>query len=193
MKGKFNNKYRTQSNRMPEWDYADNGFYFITCVTQNRVCNLGEIVANSDAQAYIQLSDFGKIVETEFLKSFEMCKELYLDEYIIMSNHLHAIIELRKPTDISTTENVNLAINPNDENKNDKFYRKPKSISSFIGGYKSVINTKIDDYIDEHNLNIPKYNRNNHFFLSNYNDRVIRDKDEYWRIKHYIKNNPKNW
>ncbi len=122
-----------------------------------------------------------------------MRKELYLDEYIIMPNHLHAIIELRKPTDISTTENVNLAINPNDENKNDKFYGKPKSISSFIGGYKSVINTKIDDYIDEHNLNIPQYNRNNHFFLSNYNDRVIRDKDEYWRIKHYIKNNPKNW
>src|SRR5690606_16496231 len=42
--------------------------------------------------------------------------------------------------------------------------RLPKSISSFMAGFKSAVNSKIDDYIDEYQLKIPKYNRNNHFF-----------------------------
>ena len=71
--------------------------------------------------------------------------------------------------------------------------RKPKSISSFIAGFKSVVNTKIDDYIDEHELDIPKYNRHNHFFQPNYHDHIIRNGDEYLRIKNYIRNNPRNW
>jgi hypothetical protein len=72
------------------------------------------------------------------------------------------------------------------------FTRKPKSISSFIAGFKSAVNSKIDDYIDEHRLDIPKYNRQNHFFPNHY-DRVIRNKREYHRIRKYIINNPAKW
>lgn len=70
--------------------------------------------------------------------------------------------------------------------------RLPKSISSFIAGFKSAVNSKIDDYIDTNQLDIPKYNRNNHFFLPNDHDHVIRNDEEYQRIKRYIINNPKN-
>jgi REP element-mobilizing transposase RayT len=73
------------------------------------------------------------------------------------------------------------------------FTRKPKSISSFIAGFKSAVNSKIDDYIDEHRLDIPKYNRQNHFFQPNYYDRVIRNKQGYHRIKNYIIDNPTKW
>ena len=45
--------------------------------------------------------------------------------------------------------------------------RLPKSISSFIAGFKSSVNSKIDDYIDDNQLTIPKYNKNNHFFQPN--------------------------
>ncbi|MGM0567302.1 MAG: hypothetical protein ACQESX_11130, partial [Bacteroidota bacterium] len=87
MKEKYQNKYRVASHRMPEWDYSGNGVYFITLVTQNRECNMGVIENNK-----MNLSGFGKIVEGEWLKSFEIRHELYLDEYIIMPNHLHAIV-----------------------------------------------------------------------------------------------------
>jgi hypothetical protein len=73
------------------------------------------------------------------------------------------------------------------------FTRKPKSISSFIAGFKSAVNSKIDDYIDEHRLDIQKYNRDNHFFQPNYYDRVIRNEQEYARIKKYIIDNPTKW
>ena len=88
---KFQNKYRIQSNRMPQWDYSGDGIYFITMVTQNRDCNLGHI---NDGEMIF--SEFGKIVNDEWLKSFEIRTELFLDEYIIMPNHLHAIVLLNK-------------------------------------------------------------------------------------------------
>ena len=65
---KFRNKYRIQSHRMPEWDYANNGIYFITLVTQNRECNIGQI--NEDAE--IIYSDFGNIIHDQWIKSFEI-------------------------------------------------------------------------------------------------------------------------
>ncbi len=44
----------------------------------------------------IVLSDFGEIVKTEWNKSFEIRTELICDEYIIMPNHLHAIVVINK-------------------------------------------------------------------------------------------------
>ena len=62
-----------------------------------------------------------------------------------------------------------------------------------MGGFKSAINSKIDDYIDQHQLPIPKYNRNNHFFQPNYHDHIIRNHESYEKIKNYIINNPQKW
>ena len=100
-----------------------------------------------------------------------------------MPNHIHAIIILEK----SIFENT-----PTDISKK-SFIRKPKSISSFVAGFKSAVNSKIDDYIDDYKLNIPKFNRNNHFFQANYNDHIIRNEKEYYRIAQYIIDNPINW
>lgn len=199
---KFQNKYRVESHRKPNWDYSADAYYFLTMVTQHRECNLGEIVS-----AEMILSDFGKIVETEWFKSFEIRDELILHESIIMPNHLHAIVEIRNEMNGiggntgDSHGRVNLPIAPeipiNPELlltiKRNPPVRLPKSISSFIAGFKSAVNTKIDDYIDEHNLSIPKYNRNNHFFQPNYHDHIIRNLIEYDAIKNYIVNNPKNW
>ena len=229
MNKKYKNRYRTTSHRLPGWDYSDNGYYFITLVTQNRECHFGEII-ETHGRASMILSDFGEILNTEWNKTFEIRAELVLDTFVIMPNHLHAIVILKKPrnhknddtdniigshvtdtnTDANTDANVNVNVethgraslqseqseqskqSPNQTGKQ-PFIRKPKSISSFIGGFKSVINSKIDDYIDEHNLNIPKYNRNNHFFQPNYHDHIIRDENEYNRIAQYIIDNPIKW
>lgn len=184
MNNKFRNKYRIQSNRMPDWNYSKNGSYFITLVTQNRECNMGSIIKMRD-KVLVKLSSYGSIIKTEWLRSFEIRQELFLDEYRIMPNHIHAIIILNMNE--SSLKNNDLNI------KNNPFIRLPKSISSFIAGFKSSVNTEIDNYIDQNQLNIPKYNRNNHFFQPNYHDHVIRNEKEYYRIKNYIINNPKNW
>jgi REP element-mobilizing transposase RayT len=224
MPEKFENKYRIASHRKPGWDYSSNGMYFITLVTQNRVCNLGYVYRQPQTphthsttnHSYVQLSNFGKIVDAEWHKSFEIRNELLLDQYVIMPNHLHAIVlinnELMANDDVvnEITDDVNdddddvethgrasLQSQPQPQQSKSQssqpFYRLPKSISSFLAGFKSAVNSKIDDYIDENDLDMPKYNRNNHFFQPNYHDHIIRDEQSYKRISEYIINNPAKW
>ena len=180
---------------------------------------------------YTNLSDFGKIVQTEWMKSFEIRTELMLDCFVIMPNHLHAIVEIRHSNDLDFTvrdaqpcnytdarpcistnkmleNNVTNIINYSDKSSNHpiddlilmdqtlpygSLHRLPQSLSSFIAGFKSAVNTQIDDYIDEHQLKIPKYNKNNHFFQSNYHDHIVRNEGEYFRIRDYINENPDKW
>ena len=209
---KFKNKYRIQSHRKPNWDYSADAHYFLTVVTQNRECNLGEIVntkpvethgsVSPSPQSNMILSDYGKIVETEWYKSFEIRNELILHDFVLMPNHLHTIVQI--DTIVETHGRVSLQIHPQSQStkntnieisqiKRNPPIRLPKSISSFIAGFKSAVNTKIDDYIDEHHLTIPKYTRNNHFFQPNYHDHIIRNNFEYQTIQNYIANNPMNW
>lgn len=177
---KYKNKYRIQSHRKPNWDYSSNALYFLTIVTQKRECNLCEIVNNE-----IILFDFGKIVEDEWFESFGIRNELILHQFILMPNHIHAIVEIYNEnsdyilaasdtitndiiTVVETHGRVSLPIEPI-ENEISQITRNspirlPKSISSFIAGFKSAVNTEIDNYIDEHQLDIPKYNKKNHFF-----------------------------
>lgn len=164
----------------------------------------------------MQLSDFGKIGDTEWRKSFEIRNELLCDEYIIMPNHLHAIIILNNDNDNDNDKIKNMA---DDYGNNDdiaaqthgraslpsscdlpissdnppSLHRLPKSISSFIARLKSAVNSKIDDFIDANNLDIPKYNHQNHFFQPNYHDIIIENEISYYHIKNYIICNPKNW
>ena len=199
MTDKYLNKYRIKSHRRPNWDYSNNGAYFITICTQHNICNLGKIENNK-----MNLSDYGKIIETEWHKSFEIRKELFLDEFIIMPNHMHAIIilennEMKMNDDmdgdmpVQTHGRASLSSQMPSQSPSQMPIRLPKSISSFIAGFKSAINSKIDDYIDENNLDIPKYNRKNHFFQPNYNDHIIRNDKAYHNIKNYIINHPTKW
>lgn len=197
---KFKNKYRIASHRKPDWDYSADAFYFLTLVTQNRECNLAEIINIGD-KACVNLLSFGEIVEQEWFKSFDIRKELMSHEFVIMPNHLHGIVEISRDTRpcVSTPNKIN--DNVGDTRpcvstipiKRNPPIRLPKSISSFIAGFKSAVNTKINDFIDKHNLSIPKYNRKNHFFQPNYHDHIIRNQFEYDNISNYIKNNPDKW
>ncbi len=173
---KFKGKYRSASHRNPVWDYAGSGCYFITICTQNMKCWLGEITDHS-----MKDSDFGKIVREEWWKSFQIREELYCPQFVMMPNHIHAIVILKN--DRGTN------IPP----KFSKWPRRPKSISSFVAGYKSTVTTQIDDFIDANDLPMPKFNRDNRFWQRNYHDRILRDQNEFHRISNYIRNNPKNW
>jgi hypothetical protein len=57
---KFQDRYRVGSTRLADWDYAADGWYFVTLCTKDKRCSLGHAV---DGQ--IVLSDAGVIAETE--------------------------------------------------------------------------------------------------------------------------------
>jgi len=197
MSEKFKGKYRIESNRLRGWDYSSDALYFITFNTAGRECYFGEI-----HNGEMILNDFGKIANDEWLKSFEMRQELFLDEYIIMPNHIHAIIKLENnPT--AETDGIGRYERPGGNGRYERpfvstvtpqaFIRKPKSISSFVAGYKSAVINQIDDFIDENKWDTKKFNKRNPLWQSNYHDHIIRNHRAYWRIKNYIRKNPQKW
>lgn len=197
---KFDNKYRIESHRFYGWDYSSDGVYFITLVTEDMKYHFDSI-----EKGKMILSEFGQIVHEQWLKSFEIRTELFLDEFVIMPNHLHGLVVLKNTQNlgmriVETHGRVSL---PNTQGKYvtpfqkkptpTEFKRKPKSISSFVAGFKSASTKKIDDFIDLQGLEYGKFNRQNKLWQANYHDRIVRDKGEYRRIKKYIQNNPTNW
>ena len=79
----FDNKYRIESARREGWDYADNGYYFVTICTKDREHFFGEI-----ENGEMILNEYGKIVQEEWEKSFEIRKELFCDAFILSLIHI---------------------------------------------------------------------------------------------------------
>jgi len=88
---KFLNKYRIESSRLQNWDYGWKGFYFITIYTGNRIHYFGEIVDGG-----MVLSDPGRVVERLWLKIPEQFHYILLDEFVIMPDHIHGILQIIK-------------------------------------------------------------------------------------------------
>jgi REP element-mobilizing transposase RayT len=73
--------------RLQDYDYSNQGAYFVTICTWNRVNILCDVL-----DSVMQLTSFGEIV----MKYWEELPNLYnnieLDKVVIMPNHLHGII-----------------------------------------------------------------------------------------------------
>ena len=94
--------------RLNNYDYSSGGAYFITICTQNRQCVLSRIVGRGLAPAEINKGKglapaeankvehtlFGKIAEQQLLLLTERYPNLIIDSYIIMPNHIHAVLIL---------------------------------------------------------------------------------------------------
>ena len=67
-------RYRSQSIRLPWWDYSQAGWYFVTICTHDRQCVFGEIVDGS-----VILSSVGLIVEEEWRRTATVRQNVHLD------------------------------------------------------------------------------------------------------------------
>jgi putative transposase len=201
MSDKFQNQYRIPSARASWWNYSQNGLYFITICTANREPILGKIV-NTE----MVLSSIGVIVKEEWEKSFLIRRELFCDVYVIMPNHIHAILRIDnndKTNDgdvANDDDNANVGNGANLEthgraslptNEQSSFknncgvaVRIPKSISSFVAGFKSSATKQISLY-----RKMPK----TPVWQTRFHDHIIRDAESYNRICQYIENNLANW
>lgn len=87
-------KHQRRSIRLPEYDYKQPGSYCLTLCAWRRECLFGVI---SDDQ--MQLSQVGKIVREEWHRSAQIRQEieLDLDEFVIMPNHIHGVVQIINP------------------------------------------------------------------------------------------------
>ncbi|MCI5764666.1 REP-associated tyrosine transposase [Actinobacillus porcinus] len=72
--------------RLPFYDYAQYGCYFVTICTKNRAKLFGDVVNSK-----MQLSPIGIIIENHLLSLTQDFPNNELTDYVIMPNHLHFI------------------------------------------------------------------------------------------------------
>jgi putative transposase len=144
MSEKFKNKYRIESSRLQGYDYSQNGMYFVTICTKDREEFFGEIVGGK-----MVLNDVGRIVMEEWLQTPIIRTNIILDEWIIMPNHLHGIIEIRN---VDTSQGVETPQRETpqrgvstDNNKRGGYNQswKSNSLGSAINQIKSICTKKI--------------------------------------------------
>jgi len=154
--------------RLKGYDYSNPGAYFITVCTKDVECMFGEVVNGK-----VHLNGPGEIVKREWLKTFDMRKNLGLDEYVIMPNHFHGIVNIKcrgtarcAPTREQFGEPVS------------------GSIPTIVRSFKSAVTKRINEI-----RGFP----NSVVWQRNYYEHVIRNEFELNRIKEYIQNNPMKW
>ena len=194
---KFQNKYRIPSARLQGWDYSQNGVYFITICTAGRECLFGDIIVETydvetHGRASLRLSAIGQIVNHEWDKSFEIRSELFCDAFIIMPNHIHAILRIENINlDSHGLHGLHVETHGRASLQTQQIiqrtgvaYRSPKSISSFVAGFKSSATKHINELRGTPKLPV---------WQPRFHDHIIRNDAEYQRIANYIDTNPENW
>ncbi len=180
--------YQRKSPRHTSYDYTSTGAYFITINTKNRKHCFGKI--KNDKMIVNKLGNNSISCRKNIPKHYPFVE---IDEYICMPNHIHGILIIgnhhTNRTHAVRTDYHPSSIDPTDRTQNIASLRVdtspvigPKSWSlwSIVRGYKIGV-TK---YAKQNNIPFARQSR--------YHDHIIRDQEEFNRIKYYIRNNPKN-
>ncbi len=117
---------------------------------------------------YIKLTAIGKIVE-KYILSTNKIKDVSVDQYIIMPDHIHMILRVEKPDEIYyiTKENgTSKAPSPTND-----------IIPHVVSTFKRFCNAEIGENI----------------FERSYADHIIRDGDDYQKHLCYMRDNPIRW
>lgn len=159
---------------MKDYDYSRIGMYFITICTHKKTCILGNIDSGG-----VILSELGRMAEELWSTLPERFSNINLDEFVIMPNHLHAIIN------ITTVGAIHeLPRNHKLPAQNNRSQRRKMLIPRIIGYFKMNSANKINQL--RHSSGKPVWQRN-------YYEHVVRNENELNRIRKYIQVNPMDW
>ncbi|MEH2403438.1 transposase [Nostoc sp.] len=202
---KYNpDKHHRQSIRLKGYDYASAGGYFITICSHQRECLFGEVVDGT-----MQLNDLGQIVAEEWERSPNLRQEIKLDAWIVMPNHFHGIVFI-EPVAYLGVNNHGVGINdhavvgaqglaplqsnvPLQSNglpqsdaplPTNMPNRKPRSLGSFIAGFKMAVTKRIN--LLRGTPRVPIWQRN-------YYEHIIRNQAALYKIREYVQTNPISW
>ncbi len=148
---------RKNSNRLQGYDYSLPGAYFVTLVAKNRVRIFGEI---RDEKVFLNAA--GAIAKEEWLKTEKLRKEVRLDEFMVMPNHLHAILFI----DVIDSGQQDLTSEAVGAHRRAPLHRKPVSLGAIVAGYKAATTIKINRLLRQ---------TGNSIWQRNYYDRIIQD------------------
>ena len=149
--------------RLNEYDYSQNGAYFVTICTKNQARLLSKISivgAGVLDRPHVELTNRGVVAEQYILQINEFYDWLSVDTYVIMPNHIHLLLRIengRSGTPAPTKGN--------------------HLVARFVSTFKRFCNKEYGENI----------------WQRSFHDHVIRNQHDYDAIYCYIENNPSQW
>ena len=156
-----------RSIRLRDYDYGQNGAYFVTICVAQRLCLLGDIM-----DGVMRCSTVGEVVESAWNDLPNHTPGLILDTWVVMPNHLHGIVILPgDPLLEPLSQTISRGI-------------KPGSLGAVVGSFKSAVSRQVSAGNLSHVR--PLWQRN-------YFERIIRNDRELDATRRYIEANPARW
>ncbi|MCU0607959.1 MAG: transposase [Candidatus Edwardsbacteria bacterium] len=160
--------------RLPGYDYASQGAYFVTVCTRDRECALGKI-----ASGILSLSRFGEIARSCWEGLPRHYSGIELGAFIVMPNHVHGIIVITGDITVKrNNDTVGAGLKPAPT------VVKRHALPEIIRAFKTF---------SARGINLARDTPGRPFWQRNYYEHVIRNGEEYDRIRQYILENPSNW
>jgi len=199
--------HNRRSMRLKGYDYTRDGAYFVTICTQGREHTFGAVVGGE-----MRLNACGREVARCLVWLAEQYPFVYLDEWIVMPDHTHAIIVIKDDYRHGTAHDGSNVTDPNvadadvtDSNEIcrggsrtalqrtapitgfvDPPFAPPqrKPLGRLIGAFKTVSTRRVNDIRSTPGAKL---------WQRNYHERVIRNSLSLSALRRYIANNPVLW
>ncbi len=140
--------------RLQQYDYSKQNYYYVTICTHEKSHLFG---------SFNNLNQFGKIAQAELLNIPTHFDGIKIDKYVVMPNHIHAII----------------IIGCNGEAERSRPF---PTLSTVIGLYKSGVSKLIHEIEPQ----IPVWQKS-------FYDKIIRNEQGYQEVWQYINENSLKW
>lgn len=115
---------KRKRNRLYGYDYSEEKYYFVTICTQNRKNLLANIVGDGfNRPVKVTHTYYGLIAKRHLLDVPSHFENVFIDKYVIMPNHIHAIIV------IGCSQTVRSRPSP--------------TLSTIVGQYKSGVSRQL--------------------------------------------------
>ena len=172
---------RRRPTRLPQFDYSQQGAYFVTICTRNRACLFGEVVDGE-----MQLSDVGEVAHAMWERIPTHAPLVETDAWIVMPNHVHGVIFIAGS---GTAGSPNTGASPTVGATHASPLQRPsgplkRSLGAIVGSYKSAVSRRINEL---------RQSRGAPIWQRNYYEHVIRDDTALNHIRQYIMENPARW
>ena len=156
---------KRKPTRLREYDYSENGAYFVTICTKNRENILSEITVGTGVLDCPQsiLSSYGEVANKHLINMSDFYDTIKIDKYIIMPNHIHILIQISEEEKLNGSSGTPTPTN--------------SSIPQFISTFKRFCNK-------EYGINI---------WQRSFHDHIIRGEEDYKKIWEYIDTNILKW
>ena len=160
--------------RLKEYDYSLNGYYFVTICSKNMRHIFGKVEPSSVGRGLapaaqivperkVYLSQCGLIARQELLALESRYAFVRIDKFVIMPNHIHAIIVL-------DGETAGASPRP--------------TLSDIVCTFKSLTTRACNALSEQQGSSV---------FQTSFYDKIIRNEEGYLSAWQYIDENPRKW